>query len=513
MINSKNQLFLRSKNFLLRAFFLVFKDPLFVVIALSLALNLLALYYFIFYQTTTLNVFFDLNSPFYNWFSIISTLLISLFFGIAMSFLIWQWKQQKESNPGQTGNTFIASFFGAVSTGCPVCGAFLASVLGIGGGLVAFPFQGLEIKIISLGLLSFAIFSSAKSISTKDCEISDPLKKENILRVEEGKLVLNLNKKTIKPLTPVFIGLSLLLLIAYLPAIANKFDFGFSFQKNSQASFLSTTDSIDSPTSNSQLNSSDLLQKINPSEGYIINATYGNIGPNLLTAGAIDFEKMKSIYERAGQPLTEKQIKILTEGSNEKIKITPENSYFLLNFLWALGLANKNPILDEGPMMKYGEDKIGNFASTSGWTLGTKKATELYSKFSIVPLDIKQQEILEDFAYNSYRPCCSNPTGFPDCNHGMAALALGEIMSAQGASVNEIFEAFKYFNAFWFPQTYFDVAKYFQAKDGKDWSQVDSRLVASKDYSTPQGWSRVRNWLSTNNLTEEAPSGGGGCGV
>lgn len=26
----------------------------------------------------------------------------------------------------------------------------------------------------------------------------------------------------------------------------------------------------------------------------------------------------------------------------------------------------------------------------------------------------EQQEILEEFAFNSYRPCCSNPTGFPD---------------------------------------------------------------------------------------------------
>lgn len=248
-------------------------------------------------------------------------------------------------------------------------------------------------------------------------------------------------------------------------------------------------------------------------ESYEINAIYGNIGPKLLEIGAIDFEKMQSIYQRAGQPLTDEQIKILTQGSNQEIKITPDNSYFLLNFFWALGLANKNSILEEGPMTKYGADKINNFASTGGWTLGTKGAIELYSKSEIIKLTPKQQEILEDFAFNSYRPCCSNPTGFPDCNHGMAALALGEVMAAQGANVDEIFEAFKYVNAFWFPSTYFDIANYFQAKEGKSWSQVDSRLVASKDYSTPQGWSRVRSWLKTNNLIEEAPSGGGGCGI
>ncbi len=507
----------KNKNFFLHAFSLVFKDPLFVFLTLSLAFNLLALYYFIFLETTTFPVFFASNSSLYNWLSIIFNLLISLLFGIAMSFLVWQWRQRSATNPAHLGNNFIASFFGAMSTGCPTCGAFLISVLGIGGGLAVFPFQGLEIKVISLGLLSFAIFSSAKAISKKACGIDDPTERMTLFRIEKGNLVFDLNKNTLKPLLPALLGFSLLFLVAYLPAIANKFNFRLSFQPNSQARLLESTktpiNSAESLTSGSLVGSTDFFQKINPSEGYIINATYGDIGPKLLAGGAIDFEKMKSLYEKAGQPLTDEQVRILTQGSDEKIKITPENSYFLLNFLWAFGLYNENSILEEGPMVKYGEDQIGNFASTGGWTLGTKPATELYSKFPIISLDDQQQAILEDFAFNSYRPCCSNPTGFPDCNHGMAALGLGEIMAQQGASVEEIFEAFKYVNAFWFPQTYFDIAKYFQAKEGKDWDQVDARLIAGKDYSTPQGWNRVRNWLSSNNLIEEAPSGGGGCGV
>ncbi|KKT16744.1 MAG: hypothetical protein A2654_00330 [Candidatus Nealsonbacteria bacterium RIFCSPHIGHO2_01_FULL_43_31] len=305
---------------------------------------------------------------------------------------------------------------------------------------------------------------------------------------------------SIKSWLPIIICLSSLFLVAYLITVARE----ILTEKSTTAA---------SPIKSASINSTDIFQKINPPDGYTVNATYGDIGPKLLAAGAIDFEKMETLYENAGQPLTPEQIKILTKGSNEKIRISSENSYFLLNFLWAAGLANKNPILDEGPMMKYGEGKIGNFASTGGWTLGTKEATELYSNFEITKLTPDQQKILEDFAYNSYRPCCSNPTGFPDCNHGMAALALGEIMAAQGASAEEIFEAFKYLNAFWFPQTYFDVAKYFQAKEGKDWSQVDARTVAGKDYSTPQGWDQVISWLKINDLVEEVPSGGGSCGV
>ena len=256
----------------------------------------------------------------------------------------------------------------------------------------------------------------------------------------------------------------------------------------------------------------EILSQINPASGYEMDVVYGDIGPKLLAAGAIDLEQMKALYQQAGQGLSDEQIKILTKGSNEKIRITPENSYFLLNFLWAFGLANKNAILDQGPMKQYGDD-IGNFASTGGWTLGTKPATELYSKFEIVKLNGAQQRILEDFANNSYRPCCSNPTAFPDCNHGMAMLGLAEIMASQGASAEEMFEAFKYVNAFWFPDTYIDIAKYFKAKEGKDWKDVDGRTIAGQDYSTPQGWQKVKQWLQNNNLEEKAPSSGGSCGV
>ncbi|MDO8601191.1 MAG: hypothetical protein Q7R46_00755 [bacterium] len=472
------------------AFRIVFKEVLYIWLALSLSLNLLAVYYFIFSQSTTFKVYFDSNLAYYNWFSIISTILISFLFGLVLTFLIWLWKNKTSQDPANLGNSLISGFLGALSIGCPTCGAFLLSLLGIGGGLAAFPFQGLEIKVISLGLLSFAAFSSAKTISNKDRAVCQPS-----------------NKIAVKTFLSAFVGFFLLFLVAYLPAISHKLNFGFTFQKKIQTSGLANA------IKSSATNASDILESINPVNGFTVNIIYGDLGPQLLAEGVIDFDKMKSLYEQSGQPLTGDQIKILTEGSNEKIKITPENSYFLLNFFWALGLANKNIILDEGAMTKYGADQIGNFASTGGWTLGKKSAMDLYSKFEILKLNPSQQLILEDFANNSYRPCCSNPVSFPDCNHGMAALALAELMASQGATASQIFEAYKYFNSFWFPQTYLDVATYFKAAEGKNWDQVDNRVVAGKDFSTPQGWQRIRQWLTTNGLLEKAPSSGGGCGV
>lgn len=494
----------RAKKIFLEVFPVVFKDPLFIFLAAAVSLNLLFLYYFFFIQVTTFRVFFDSNTLFYDWASIILTVLVSLAFGTVVSLLLWQWRSQKISaNPADVGNSLIGSFLGGLSVGCPVCGAYLASLLGISGGLFIFPFQGLEIKAVSLGLLMFSIFSSTKFIYDQRHGLCASGKDE-ILKTKEGKVVLTFTRSTLGPVVPVLVGVLSLVLVAYAPAIGDKLNLRFSFQQGRDSSNNSPVLATSSDA---------ILEKITPSKGFEVNAKYGDIGPRLLAVGAIDFEKMKNLYEQAGTPLSSDQIKILTEGSDEKIRITPENSYFLLNFLWALGVTNKNQILDEGPIAQYGKDKIGNFASTGGWTLGKTETTEFFSKYEIIKLNASQQGILEDFAFNSYRPCCSNPTGFPDCNHGAAALALGEIMASQGATVDEIFEAFKYLNASWFPQTYFDVAQYFQAKEGKEWSQVSGRTVAGQDYSTPQGWQRIRQWLSQNGLLEEPPSGGGGCGV
>lgn len=331
-----------------------------------------------------------------------------------------------------------------------------------------------------------------------------------LFEIKDKNIIINFVPRDLKFSPPLIISILFLVAIIALPTISEKMHWQFLNWNADQSQVSSPANKNDEKIS---ANADEILTKINPPDGVVIAAVYGDIGPKLLAAGAIDFEKMKSLYAQSGRPLTEEQIKILKEGSNEQIKITADNSYFLLNLLWALGLANKNSILEEGPMTQYGEGKVGNFASTGGWTLGTKPAMDIFSKYEIVKLNDAQQKIVEDFAFNSYRPCCSNPTGFPDCNHGMAALALAELMASQGATAEQIFDAFKYLNGFWFPQTYFDIAKYFEAKEGKVWKDVDSRTVAGKDYSTPQGWQKVKQWLKEQGLIEQAPSGGGSCGV
>ena len=110
-----------------------------------------------------------------------------------------------------------------------------------------------------------------------------------------------------------------------------------------------------------------LMKEVNPPEGYKVAAVFGEVGPQLVAAGAIDMIKFTSLYKEQNQPLTEDQKNILTKGTHADIVFTPSNAYFLLNFFWALGLTNQNAILTDGPMMSGGKEKVGGFASTGGW--------------------------------------------------------------------------------------------------------------------------------------------------
>jgi len=255
------------------------------------------------------------------------------------------------------------------------------------------------------------------------------------------------------------------------------------------------------------------MDEINPPDGYRIPATFGDVGPQLLAAGGIDFDAFAALYQQAGRPLNEQQIALMKSGSSEQIVINRDNAQFLLNFFWAFGLTNQNPVLTEGLMVEYSQGEVGNFASTGGWTLGTKPAVDLYASTLIVSLTAEQQTRLVEVASSVFRPCCDNPTHFPDCNHGMAMLGLPELMASQSASVDEMFEAAKYVNAFWFPQQMLETAIYFNATQNVSFTDADARLVVGQAAFSGSGFRSVHQWLADNGLLEQAPSAGGRGGV
>lgn len=256
-----------------------------------------------------------------------------------------------------------------------------------------------------------------------------------------------------------------------------------------------------------------MVNQINPPGGYRTPVSFGTIGPQLLAAGAIDEDRFVHLYAQADRPLTTEHLTVLRLGSDAPVVIDRENAYFLLNFFWAFGLTNRNPLLAEGPLMQHSDGQIGRFASTGGWTLGSKPVTALYASRQIITLTKEQQARLETVASAVYRPCCNNPTAFPDCNHGMALLGLLELMAAQGASIEEMFEAARYTNAFWFPQQTLEVALFLKATQQLDFAEVDARQVVGANLSSGAGFQRVHDWLAANGLLEQGPNQGGSCDV
>jgi hypothetical protein len=256
-----------------------------------------------------------------------------------------------------------------------------------------------------------------------------------------------------------------------------------------------------------------MVNAINPKEGFKIQAKYGDVGPKLLAAGAIDLKTFEQLYQESGRPLSDKEIEVLIKGSQDQLVINRQNAHFLLNFFWALGLANKNPILDKGLIQQVSDGQIDGFASTGGWTIGQKPVTELFSSTPILSLSEDQQARVEEVAKAVYRPCCDNPTDLPDCNHGMAMLGLLELMASQNASIDEMFTAAKYVNAFWFPQQTLEQAVYFNNTQKLKYADIDARMIVSPEYSSISGFQQVHQWLANNGLLEQAPKGGSNCGV
>ena len=255
----------------------------------------------------------------------------------------------------------------------------------------------------------------------------------------------------------------------------------------------------------------ELHEQVNPKDGYTLPVSYGKLGPQLVEAGVINYDAFMDVMKSSGDPISTRQVELLKKGSDEPIVINAENAHFLLNFFWAVGLANKNSILTEGPIVQYSDGQIERFASTGGWTLSTKSVTDIYASMDLIPLTPEQQAHVEEVAAAVYRPCCNNHTLFPDCNHGMAMLGLLELLASQNASVDEMFNAAKYVNAYWFPQQTLETALFLKTNQEIDFSEADSRLVVSDKFSSASGASMVHQSLQSRGLLKQTPSQGGSC--
>lgn len=258
-------------------------------------------------------------------------------------------------------------------------------------------------------------------------------------------------------------------------------------------------ETLKNPRANQVLSSNE-----DGSSPFELPVLWDDLGAKLISTGVIDVKKFEALYENN---LDQETKELLYGAKDKKLIISENNSRTILNLLWALGLAQKNEILESGEMQNPLYGGAAGFASTGGWTISKGNPMDHYSTHKFFDLTKEQQALVDKISSGIYRPCCGNSTHFPDCNHGMAMLGLLELMASQGLSEEEMWKVALRVNEFWFPDEYAAIRQYMNQK-GISWDKADPKEVLGINYSSMMGYQNILKQIDT------IPSGsGGGCGV
>lgn len=252
------------------------------------------------------------------------------------------------------------------------------------------------------------------------------------------------------------------------------------------------------------LDLSKLSDDVLPAGGVELPVSWGDLAKNLADTGVINLPEFQKAVK-----MTADQQALFAGNSQAPIKIDATTSQFVVDVLWGLGLAQKSIVYEQGPMGKEEKANVGNFASTGGWTLAQGSAVNYLNRFDFIPLTAEQQGRVAQIAKNVYRPCCGNSTWFPDCNHGMAALAIIELLVNKNVDDATIYRKVLGFNSFWFPDNYLTVATYF-ARQGTSWDTVDAKDVLGLSYSSVQGAGEIAKKVGP---LPYQPKSAGSCGA
>lgn len=248
---------------------------------------------------------------------------------------------------------------------------------------------------------------------------------------------------------------------------------------------------------------SAIAEKVLPAAGFTSRIRWGDVIPRLISLGVIDEQKFASAVQ-----LGSEERAVLDGSYSGRIHVNSTSSWFTVTVLWPLGLANKNPILENNGMA--GPD-LDNYAATGGWSLGNADSGGgYYNRYELIKLTSEQQAVAEYVADRVFRPCCNAPTSFPDCNHGAAMLGLIQLGASQGLTKEQLFEEALHFNSFWFAQSYVETAIYFEVAKGVSWENVDPETIVGRDYSSASGYVRTARALAQLNISLSG-AGGSSC--
>ncbi len=102
--------------------------------------------------------------------SVALTAVIAALGGVNIAMIAFKMKRMRMMSSAKSGGAaFLGGAFSAFTPGCPACTAPLAVILGAVGGLSIFPMQGLELKLVSVGVLVFSIYWITGGLQRPSC--------------------------------------------------------------------------------------------------------------------------------------------------------------------------------------------------------------------------------------------------------------------------------------------------------------------------------------------------------
>ncbi len=149
----------------------ILKRKKYAIIAIVSAMLMASLSYYL----TIVNVAFhsfsilvQMDGPIFTAVSLILSLTISILFGIYIALFIFRRDLIKNSSDAKTVISGVGgTITGVIAAACPTCGAPMLAFFGAPLALMSLPFQGLEIKVLSVLLLFLSVYLLTGSIEKK----------------------------------------------------------------------------------------------------------------------------------------------------------------------------------------------------------------------------------------------------------------------------------------------------------------------------------------------------------
>ena len=148
----------------------VLKQKPFGMIGIISGISLGILYYFLTLEMALTHMTTEIELlPMYMTASITLTVIVAVLAGINIALVAYNIKTQRNKNIKNGTSAILGGALTAFTPGCPACTTSLSAVLGIVGGLAIFPLQGLELKLVSIGALTFSIWWAMRNINNATC--------------------------------------------------------------------------------------------------------------------------------------------------------------------------------------------------------------------------------------------------------------------------------------------------------------------------------------------------------